>query len=127
MATAASGFFLAIEPSSVVTPATWPAAVLVITLALIAWTNVHALRVHAARPAQNNAFSPLVFCALLAGAIAVLPVVSVEAEAAQLALTKEESNLCAAEGGCRKFTRAALMHLMSQAVSQACGRADEET
>lgn len=118
IATALASGYLAIEPSSVVTPTSWPAAMLVITLAVIAWINVQALREHAARPAAHRIASPLVACGLLAGCIAVLPVVSVQAEAAQLELTKEGAELCQAEGGCRIFTRDALQQLISRAVAR---------
>jgi hypothetical protein len=113
---------LAIEPSSVVTPATWPAAMLVIARAVIAWINVQALRAHAARPASHRIASPRFACGLLAGCIALLPVVSVEAEAAQLELTKEEQRDCQEGGSCHIVTSVTLHRLLDYAERRACGR-----
>ena len=76
LCTAVVGCWLLWSPQSFITPQTWPIAFLVVTLAVVLWQHLRAIRAEAVRPSRHRLTPSLVGLALLGGCLSVAPVMA---------------------------------------------------
>ena len=102
--TALVGLWLGVAPQTLITAATWPVAVLAVTLAMVLWAHLQSIREYSARPARHRAPLPMVACLLLAGCL-LAPALAIDTNTPRTwILTEAEDMRCEHEGGCALIT-----------------------
>ncbi|MGV8823041.1 hypothetical protein [Methylibium petroleiphilum] len=71
MCTGAAGVMLGLDPTHYITLANWPMAIMPISLAMVVWGHLPAIREHSQQPARHRVAGPIVAAALLAGCMVV--------------------------------------------------------